>query len=246
MRDPFAELPELRELIAAPETSFYRGIGVDWIARMAEEHDLPRGWWHSDAVRTGLLEEALACHEGGDLWVFAYGSLMWDPAICFDLVRRAVLPDHARRFILREENGGRGMPGQPGLMAALDRVAGARCDGLVFRVPESCMAEEADVLFRRELIGPAYLARFVTVETPAGPERALTFVADYSAPQIVPDLSHAAQVACITSGKGILGTSLEYLENVAARLAAFGIEDAGVTALLRDARAGVLGGVAPE
>ncbi len=55
--------------------------------------------FHSDATREALRAEALDVHEG-DLLVFAYGSLIWDPALDFAEVRRARAPDHARRFIL--------------------------------------------------------------------------------------------------------------------------------------------------
>jgi hypothetical protein len=89
---------------------------------------------------------ALEGHEG-DLWVFGYGSLIWDPALEFAEVRRAFAPNHRRRFILEDIYGGRGTPNGPGLMAALDDGDG--CNGLCFRIaaaarsrrrPRSCSA----------------------------------------------------------------------------------------------------------
>ena len=73
----------------------------------------------SAEAREASRRVTLASHTG-DLWVFAYGSLMWDPAMDFTEVRRAWLPGHARRFILCDIYGARGTPEAPGLMAALD------------------------------------------------------------------------------------------------------------------------------
>jgi cation transport protein ChaC len=68
---------------------------------------------YDDDTREGLRRAALAGHEG-DLWVFGYGSLIWDPALEFAEVRRAFAPNHRRRFILEDIYGGRGTPTAPG------------------------------------------------------------------------------------------------------------------------------------
>ena len=65
----------------------------------------------------------LAQSEGCDLWVFAYGSLMWNPAIHFDEVRRARLADRARRFALATTIG-RGTPDSPRLVLTWQRGLG--------------------------------------------------------------------------------------------------------------------------
>ena len=55
----------------------------------------------------------------GDLWVFGYGSLMWDPAMEFAEVRRGRTKLYARSFCLWDV-GGRGSLDRPGLMLAID------------------------------------------------------------------------------------------------------------------------------
>lgn len=233
--DPFRHHPGLRGRIADPETSFFRTITTESVAAMIEARGGSAQAFHPDDVREALRHATLSGHDGGDLWVFAYGSLMWDPGLRFTQVRRAHVADHARRFILRDTEGGRGTRDAPGLMAALDRdPGGPGCDGLAFRIAAGHVEDETRILWQRELIGPAYDAAFVTAQTAAGPVRAVTFVADHAAPMIASDLTHAEQVHLIATGAGFLGTSLEYLTRIADQFDRLGIADPHVATLMRD------------
>jgi cation transport protein ChaC len=118
---------------------------------MATDPDIPPFPIHDDATREALRRKTLEDHEG-DLWVFAYGSLIWDPALEFAEVRRAFAPKHRRRFILEDIYGGRGTPNEPGLMAALDDGDG--CNGLCFRIPARHVEAETEILFRARALGP--------------------------------------------------------------------------------------------
>ncbi|MCC1491483.1 gamma-glutamylcyclotransferase [Cognatishimia sp. F0-27] len=191
-----------------------------------EEH---RDWAFSDAKREALRAEALDGHSG-DLWVFGYGSLMWDPALRFTTVRRAHLRDHARRMILVDWRGARGTADAPGLMAALDHGPG--CHGLVFRIAEADVDRETEILFRREMIAPGYHARFVTVDIDEAPARALAFVADHTVDDIKPELSRAEQIRYIAHGAGFLGTSRDYLLNIVEHFETLGIHDPECSELL--------------
>lgn len=232
--DPFGHHPELRDRIKDPHTSYFRDFDVQQAFASQPElrwvFDLMHTAEQRDASRLPLLE----AHEG-DLWVFAYGSLMWDPAFIFDEVRRAVVSDYERRFILKDVWGARGTLEAPGLMAALDKGDG--CEGLVFRIARERIDTETEILWRREMVGPGYLPRFVTAQTDGETVRALTFVADYTADAMKPELTHAEQVAYCATGKGFLGTSHEYLRNIVDQFAALGVDDPHCTALLRDVEA---------
>ena len=81
-RDPFIYHPELRHEIADPLQSFFRTFTTADLAEKMRELGLPE-WWHSDEEREAMRAEALADRWNSDLWIFAYGSLMWDPAIRF-------------------------------------------------------------------------------------------------------------------------------------------------------------------
>ena len=132
MADPFAAHPELRPLIRDLSQSVFRNFYAVTMGNDVPNLAPPGPKMLSAEAREASRLVTLAGHTG-DLWVFAYGSLMWDPAMDFAEVRRAWLPGHARRFILCDMYGARGTHEAPGLMAALDRGDG--CHGLACRVP---------------------------------------------------------------------------------------------------------------
>ncbi|MBF9029255.1 gamma-glutamylcyclotransferase [Rhodobacterales bacterium HKCCE3408] len=234
--DPFRHHPALRDLIADPTASRFRDINFAEVRENLRARDLSDAWILPDDIREAGRRACLSAHpEGEDLWVFGYGSLMWDPAILFTELRRARVPGHARRFILRDIHGGRGTPETPGLMVALDAVPGAVCDGLAFRIAAADIENETRQLWARERIGPAYLETFVTAETAHGPIRALTFVADHRAELIDAEIGFEDQVRCAATGTGTLGTSLDYLRNIARHFAALRIPDAETECLLEAA-----------
>lgn len=235
MTDPFIHHPELRDRLIDPEVSFYRGFRIDEMQDVMIENGLPIGWWYSDDHRESLRKQALAGLGDADLWVFAYGSLMWDPGFHFAEIRRAHAPHHSRRFILKDVRGARGSPEAPGLMAALD--TGDGCDGLLFRIPHAQVDHETEILCRRELVGPGYLAVFIDTICDGQPIRALTFVADHTTDAMQGDLTRQEQVHLIATGVGVFGTSLEYLGNIVEHFDLLGIEDPTLSDLLRDARA---------
>ena len=231
--DAFAHHPELRDLITDPETSPLRGFDPQDFA-LRHPHLGLAAFLTPVALREASRRAALALHRG-DLWVFGYGSLMWDPAFRFADVRRAHVAGQARRFILKDSFGGRGTAERPGMLAALDRGTG--CDGLAFRIPADAVEAETDVLWRREMAGPAYHATFVSAQTDTGPVRALAFTADHASAAIVGDISRADQVRFIATGAGFFGSSRDYLTNIAGHFATLGIEDAEVASLMAETAA---------
>lgn len=242
--DPFRHHPGLRDKITPLANSFFRDTTVDDIKAVMTARGIPIHFpFHSDTVREELRRDALAAHRG-DLWVFAYGSLIWDPALDFAELRRAHAPDHARRFILVDTYGARGTQDAPGLMAALDEGAG--CDGVAFRIDAAKVEAETRQLFQREMIGPGYLARFIEVDIAGRPARALTFLADHTDPLMQPDITRPRQVEYAATGKGFLGSSLDYLTNTVDHLRKFGIDDPDATALLAQARAHIAAAAAGD
>lgn len=232
MNDPFRHHPNLRGKVKPYDESYFRTFTTEAVKARLAEADIPTVFpFHSDAEREALRAEALAGH-AGDLLIFAYGSLIWDPALDFTEVRRAHAPRHARRFILVDTYGGRGSAEAPGLMAALDEGAG--CDGLVFRVEAAKVDTETEILFRREMIAPGYHARMIPVVIDGQAGRALSFVADHDDPLMQADIPRAAQIRYAATGQGFLGTSLDYLQSTVAHLAEVGIDDPDASALLAE------------
>jgi glutathione-specific gamma-glutamylcyclotransferase len=233
--DPFAHHPVLRDKIADPLTSFFRTFKPSDLDERMKALGRPDGWRFSEADIEAARLAFLADRFERDLWIFAYGSLMWDPAFRFAEVRRAHVGGYARRFILKDTFGARGSPEMPGLMAALDEGAG--CDGLVFRIDKDLVRHESGVFWRRELLAFSYKPMFATVTTGVGDVEALMVIANRGSEFIRPDMTRAEQIRCIATGKGFLGTSLQYIENIAAHFAALGVEDREVDELLAGARA---------
>jgi len=227
--DPFRYHPRLRALIRDPEESFFRDLDVeDLIARNPDPKI--RDMLLSDEEREAGRLKLLADRRGDDLWVFAYGSLTWDPAIHFTEVRRAFAPHHQRRFILKDTRGPRGSAERPGVMAALDEGEG--CHGLAFRIAKDRIEEETRRLWQRERIGPAYVEAMIAVELSDRAVEAVTFLADHGSEMIVSDLSREEQITFAATGEGFLGSSYDYVEKLATGLEALGIEDEDLTDLL--------------
>jgi cation transport protein ChaC len=239
--DPFAHHPELRGRITGAQDSFFRTFDVESLIQQHPQLAAHRDWVYGDDQREALRAQALADHSG-DLWVFAYGSLMWDPALEFLEVRRARLQGYARRMILLDVRGGRGTAEAPGLMAALDQDQGQDqgqdrkglvCEGLAFRIAAEDVERETEILWRREVVGPAYIPRYVQAELDDGRVQALTFLADHSVDHIRGDLSHQQQVHYIATGAGILGSSYDYLASIVGQFQALGIHDPDCASLLQ-------------
>ena len=131
---------------------------------------------HTDAEYDAFVEDLLTQHLPVDLWVFAYGSLIWNPVFEFVEKRRAVAAGWHRSFCLRMARW-RGTHEVPCLMMALDR--GGSCSGLVYRLTDGDHAGQVKRLLLRELDDkPASnVPRWITVTTATGPVRALAFVA---------------------------------------------------------------------
>jgi glutathione-specific gamma-glutamylcyclotransferase len=234
MADPFAAHPELRPLIRDPSQSALRNLYAVSIGKDVPEPAPPVPKMLSAEAREASRRLTLAGHTG-DLWVFAYGSLMWDPAIDFAEVRRAWLPGHARRFILCDIYGARGTHEAPGLMAALDRGDG--CHGLAFRVPAERVEDETRNLWAREMVLPSYVPGILPVDLDGDSVMALTFLADHDSDMIRGDLTRDEQVRYLATGTGFLGSSRDYLETIARQFAALGIDDPDIVALMADVRA---------
>jgi len=171
----------------------------------------------------GTLEWFLQSHRPGDpLHVFAYGSLMWNPALVHDAQFRARIHGRHRSFCIRNFIG-RGTPECPGLMLALDR--GGSCNGVLLRIPAPNVSEELALLWRREMTWGTYDARWVTAWVDSTPVRALAFIVDRRHERYVGKLSPQEAARLINCGRGTLGTCREYLDATVRKLRDLGIRD---------------------
>jgi glutathione-specific gamma-glutamylcyclotransferase len=160
-----------------------------------------------------------------DLWVFGYGSLMWDPGFSFVERRTAVLRGWHRSFCMRSVHY-RGTPEAPGLVLALDEAGGASCAGVAYRVAPRDEAQVMDYLHVRELISDAYLERRLPVALAgAGEVVAVTYVIDHGHEQYCAGLAPEEQAQIIARSAGKTGTNADYLWNTVAHLDELGLAD---------------------
>lgn len=165
------------------------------------------------------------------LWVFGYGSLIWDPG--FAVTERVVARAQGwhRSFCMRSIHH-RGTPEQMGLVLALDR-ADAYCDGVGFRVQPGDEAVTLAALRERELISSAYLEEWLPVDTIDGRfVAALTYVIDPDHVQYCGGLALREQAQIIAHAVGGRGPNRDYLFATAEHLAALGIADADLDDLV--------------
>jgi glutathione-specific gamma-glutamylcyclotransferase len=190
----------------------------------------------SDAEIEADLDATLARHAcDDDIWLFGYGSLMWNPAIEFAESCGATLHGWHRRFCLWL-TGGRGSPDKPGLMLALER--GGRCAGMLFRIPARQARAELLLAWRRELFTGAYRSRWVTATTAAGPQRAVTFVVNRAHNRYAGRLDEAVVAAHLASAEGSLGSCMTYLTETLDALQALGLRDRSLERLRQLVHAG--------
>jgi cation transport protein ChaC len=165
-----------------------------------------------------------------DVWLFGYGSLIWNPSIEFEEKRKGTVHGLHRTFCL-ETHLGRGSPEFPGLMLALDR--GGSCRGVVFRIPGKLAEEELDLVWRREMVSNAYRPTWLTVKTEKGPVKAIGFVINRSHHRYCGAKSDEIAAETIAKARGFLGPCCEYLFNTVSHLEELGIPDAGLARLAK-------------
>ena len=158
----------------------------------------------------------------GDLWVFAYGSLMWNPGFEYVRSARAMLRGYHRAFCICSERY-RGTPERPGLVLGLDR--GGCCRGVVFNVAEERVDSVLEALWAREMSRPVYRPRLVPVDLGAQRVKALAFVANRGHEGYTGVLDVDTIARTITDCSGARGPNADYLFNTLRHLDALGIRE---------------------
>jgi cation transport protein ChaC len=208
---------------------FASGRHVEMIAEMGllDHVDL-----HTEEYRMARKEEMIAASppDADTIWVFGYGSLIWNPAFDYDERRIGVLHGYHRQFCFWSTIG-RGTPDRPGMMLALDR--GGSCKGVVLGVRRDRASEELTSVFMRELTGRTYHPRLLRVTTAEGAVSAITFVADRESRNYAGRRSPEETARHIAQGCGHLGPCRDYLFNTTEHLDALGIHDRRLHELCR-------------
>jgi cation transport protein ChaC len=165
----------------------------------------------------------------GDLWVFGYGSLMWNPGFDHERSQPALMRGYHRAFCVTSTRY-RGTPEQPGLVLGLDR--GGSCRGIAFLVAEARVDRVLRELWEREMPRRVYSPRVVGIELRDGEKaKALTFVADRAHEAYTGRLDIDDAARTIADCSGARGPNADYLFNTLRHLDALGIRERGLDAL---------------
>jgi cation transport protein ChaC len=164
-----------------------------------------------------------------DLWVFGYGSLMWNPGFPFVERRNARLEGYARRLCIWSHHY-RGTPEVPGLVFGL--APGRDCHGVAFRVEAALREATLAYLRERELVSYVYREIFASVTLADGARAsALAYVADDENPQFAGAIPLEDTLRIIRRSRGRSGPNIDYVLNTHAELNRLGIEDEELAAL---------------
>ena len=188
---------------------------------LAGRDDLPTDAEYAAAV-SALLAGAPA---SGEVWIFAFGSLIWNPGFEHVEERLATLHGWRRSFCIGWVELYRGTPERPGIMLGLDR--GGSCRGVVLRLPKETARENLDIVFRREhpIRWETPHMYWATVRTQQGPVRALVVRTHRSHPLFLPGLPEDVVVETLATAVGERGSMAEYLRSTVEHLEALGIHD---------------------
>ena len=159
---------------------------------------------------------------GSDLWLFGYGSLIWNPIIHFEERHVAKLHGFHRRFCLWSHVG-RGSLQKPGLVLGLD--VGGSCRGVIFRISAQKARAELKLLWRREMVLGAYSPRCLKVTTSDRELTAISFVVKRDHPSYAGRLPIETVLRTMVSTRGYLGTPAEYLHETIRGLLEHGVRD---------------------
>jgi glutathione-specific gamma-glutamylcyclotransferase len=237
MSDPFMHLPSLRGHLKRADQSELRvtpEVLAMWDER-ARKLGRPSNWRLTDeqlkTTRRTLLGDFSPSR---DLWIYAYGSLMWDPGIYFSEVRLARLDGFERRFNYKTTVG-RGSPETPALLLSIERQPGC-CNGLAFRIAAGKADNESAILWRREMVRGNYSPALLPMHTPQGDIEALVFTADPENQEYAGELPLDETAAIIANASGPLGSNGVYLEQLSEQLQTLGLEDTYIAQLMAHVR----------
>jgi glutathione-specific gamma-glutamylcyclotransferase len=160
-----------------------------------------------------------------DLWVFAYGSLIWRPGFSY-IERTPARLSGAHRALCVLSHVHRGTPDRPGLVLGLDR--GGTCRGIAYRVDLAARAATLAYLRAREQVTAVYRECIRQITLLGHPQRrvaAVCYMADRSHPQYAGRLDLTTQLNYVRQGYGQSGPNCQYVLDTLKALQALGLRD---------------------
>ncbi len=163
------------------------------------------------------------------MWVFGYGSLMWDgweSSLGGSRVNRAVLVGYRRSFNKKSVRNW-GTPEAPAPTLGLEPDEKANCIGTAFEFPNAQRIAVEDLLRDRE--GKSFALVELPVRLPGGREvLALTPVNDRRKQTYIGGIPIPKRVTMAITATGTRGACLDYIRNVRNNLQSLRIVDTDV------------------
>ena len=190
----------------------------------------------SEDERKDSLQRTLAAKPLEDVWLFGYGSLIWNPTIDFVERRVARVSGWHRAFCLATP-AGRGTADNPGLILGMD--VGGDCEGVAFRIASEMVESELTTVWKREMLAAAYVPRWLDLLDERGNRFAsgIAFTIDRDCDRYVGKLERQQIIRRLATAAGALGSSADYLFRTCEALQAHGIRDDDLEQLRADVTA---------
>jgi glutathione-specific gamma-glutamylcyclotransferase len=168
--------------------------------------------------------------EGGERWVFGYGSLMWRPGFAFVERHAATLHGRRRAFCIYSVHH-RGTYARPGLVLGL--APGGAVRGAAYRIDQADWPEVYAYLREREQPTETYFEAWAPVRLADGRRpSALVFLSDVKHPQWAGALGLEAQARLIAGAAGLSGRNIDYLRDLVGHLREESVADRAMEQLL--------------
>ena len=231
-REPLSDPVELFSMIQPVITR--ESILNGTIRRLVEQSG-DDGRLMTDQEREQIVENMIETAPSlNSMWVFGYGSLIWNPALYFTEKKRGTVHGYHRRFCLWSTIG-RGSPSRPGLMLGLER--GGSCKGIFYKIDRREIRTELDIVFRRELITAAYRPTWVSARILGkSPFKAIAFVINRDHNRYAGMLDDETVIQTIADAKGTLGSCSDYLYETVLQLENLGMPDRRLASIARHVR----------
>jgi len=191
----------------------------------------------ADSIRTLTSQEMVVSVQnilkGHNLeegvWVFGYGSLMWNPDFKVAEKISGIISGYHRRLCLKSIVY-RGTPDYHGLVFGLDK--GDSCQGMVYRIAEENIHSEMQKIWEREMFAGTYIPSWVNVTTKQGSISAVTFVINHEHEHYIPDLELEEIAERVVKAEGTCGSCHDYVQNTVKSLHQLGLRDPALEQLL--------------